>query len=378
MTTLKTIHAPFKGDQVGSFLRPARLKEAREQKANGIISDEQLRKIEDEEITRLVEKQKEAGLKTITDGDFRRAWWHFDFLEGLEGVEGYQPEKGIQFKGVETKPYAVRVVNKVGFGDHPMLDHFRFLQELVGKEHTAKFTIPSPNMLLFRGEIDQTIYQTEEELVHDLTRAYRQAIQAFYDLGCRYLQLDDTSWAGFFSEEGLQKIQDRGQDPEKLRSLFVKAVNDSIRERPEDMVITMHICRGNYRSTYSASGSYDAVSEAIFGELHVDGLFLEYDDERSGGFEPLRFVNRDDLQLVLGLITTKTPELEDKERIKERIAEASEYVPLNQLCLSPQCGFASTEEGNDLTEEEQWAKIRHVMEIAEEVWGLDKSNKADE
>ncbi|SDZ99993.1 Methionine synthase II (cobalamin-independent) [Thalassobacillus cyri] len=369
MAETKTIIAPFRGDHVGSFLRPERLKKARQQRENGEIPAEELTRIEDEEIIKLVEKQKNAGLQSITDGDFRRAWWHFDFLENLVGVEGYEPASGIQFKGVETKPHSVRVVDKVDFSDkHPMIEHYKFLHSLVGENHTPKFTIPSPNMLFFRGNINKEIYENEEELLKDLTKAYQKAIQAFYDAGCRYLQLDDTSWAVFFSEEGQKMIRDRGQEPDKLRQLFVQAINASIADKPDDLIITMHICRGNFRSTYTASGGYDAVSETLFSELNVDGLFLEYDDDRSGGFEPLRYVKRDDLRVVLGLITSKYGELEDKDRIKARIAEAREYVPLDQLCLSPQCGFASTEEGNILSEAEQWAKIRHVIEIADEVW----------
>ena len=260
------------------------------------------------------------------------------------------------------------MAGKIDFSDHPMIDHYKFLHSVVGGDHTPKFTIPSPNMLLARGDINQTVYNTEEELLEDLTSAYQKAIQTFYEAGCRYLQLDDTSWAGFFSEEGLQKMRNKGQDPDKLRELFVQAVNDSISERPDDMVITMHICRGNFRSTYLASGDYEAVSDAIFGKLNVDGLFLEFDDERSGSFDPLRKVNRSDLHIVLGLITSKTGKLEDNEAIKKRIAEAADYVPYEQLCLSPQCGFASTEEGNLLSEEDQWAKIRHVVELSNEVW----------
>ncbi|MFQ3543933.1 5-methyltetrahydropteroyltriglutamate--homocysteine S-methyltransferase [Halobacillus rhizosphaerae] len=368
MSFTQTTMAPFKGDHVGSFLRPERIKKARISRDYGEISDYELKKIEDEEIIKLVEKQKQAGLQSITDGDLRRAWWHFDFLEGLIGVEGYETDSGIQFEGVETKAHSVRVVGKIDFSDHPMIDHYKFLHSVVGENHTPKFTIPSPNMLLARGDINQTVYNTEEELLEDLTSAYQKAIQTFYEAGCRYLQLDDTSWAGFFSEEGLQKMRNKGQDPDKLRELFVQAVNDSISERPDDMVITMHICRGNFRSTYLASGDYEAVSDAIFGKLNVDGLFLEFDDERSGSFDPLRKVNRSDLHIVLGLITSKTGKLEDKEAIKKRIAEAADYVPYKQLCLSPQCGFASTEEGNLLSEEDQWAKIRHVVELSNEVW----------
>ncbi|HZG72988.1 MAG TPA: 5-methyltetrahydropteroyltriglutamate--homocysteine S-methyltransferase [Chondromyces sp.] len=359
--------APFKADHVGSFLRPERIKKARLQKQNGEITAEQLRKIENEEIIRLVEKQKEVGLQAVTDGEFRRAWWHFDFLSGLVGVELFEAEEGIQFNGVKTKADGIRVNGKVDFDNHPMIEDYKFLHSIAG-DHVAKFTIPSPNMLLYRGVIDKEVYPDQEELINDLIAAYQKAIQAFYDAGCRYLQLDDTSWAGFFSEKGRQQIRERGQDPDELIHIFARTINESIAKKPEDMVITMHICRGNFRSTYTTSGGYDSVSEVIFGGLNVDGLFLEFDDERSGGFEPLKHVNRDNLRIVLGLITSKHGELEKPENVKARIEEASKYVPLEQLCLSPQCGFASTEEGNLLTEEQQWDKVRHVINIADDVW----------
>ncbi|MFC3041139.1 5-methyltetrahydropteroyltriglutamate--homocysteine S-methyltransferase [Virgibacillus xinjiangensis] len=360
--------APFKGDHVGSLLRPQRLKQARLQRANGEITAEQLRKVEDEEIIKLVEKQKEAGLQSITDGEFRRSWWHFDFLENLVGVKGYDSGKGITFDGIQTKSRSIKVIDRVDFDEsHPFLDHYKFLHNQVGDQHVPKMTIPSPNMLLLRGEIDEDAYGVEA-ILPDLTNAYRKAIQAFYEAGCRYLQLDDTSWATFLSEKGLQSLRDKGYDPEKLRDLFTRAINESLEGRPDDMLITMHICRGNYRSHYFSEGSYAAVSEIIFSQLQVDGLFLEFDDERSGGFEPLKHVKRDDLHVVLGLITTKVGEMEEKEEVKSRISRAAEYLPYEQLALSPQCGFASTEEGNDISEEDQWAKIRHVLEVSGEVW----------
>ncbi|GGB48734.1 5-methyltetrahydropteroyltriglutamate--homocysteine S-methyltransferase [Virgibacillus dakarensis] len=370
MTTTKIEKkAPFRGDHVGSFLRPERLKHARSQFAAGEITGEQLRSVEDEEIIKLIEKQKEAGLKSITDGEFRRSWWHFDFLEGLTGVEGYDPDSGLQFVGIEARNRSIRVTGKVDFhDDHPMLNHFRFLQAHVGSDYVAKMTIPSPNMLLLRGSIDPNVYGNLEALLPDLTNAYKKAIQGFYDLGCRYLQLDDTSWSSYLSEKGRAAIREQGYTPEDMQKIAAQAINDSLEGRPADLLVTMHICRGNYRSHYFAEGAYDPASETIFGGLNVDGLFLEFDDERSGGFEPLQYVNREDLSVVLGLITTKSGELEGKEKIKKRIGEASEYLPLDQLCLSPQCGFASTEEGNDISEEDQWKKIRHVLEIAEEVW----------
>ncbi|KHF40172.1 5-methyltetrahydropteroyltriglutamate--homocysteine S-methyltransferase [Halalkalibacter okhensis] len=365
--TKVTTKAPFKADHVGSFLRPERLKEARLKEQKGEITKEELRSIEDEEITRLVEKQKEVGLQAVTDGEFRRAWWHFDFLAGLEGVELYEAESGIQFNGVKTKADGIKVTGPVNFTNHPMIEDYKFLHSIAG-DHVAKFTIPSPNMLFFRGEIDKSVYANQEALFIDLIAAYQKAIQAFYDAGCRYLQLDDTSWSIFFSEQGQKLITDQGLDIEQTADLFAKAINESIAKKPEDMIITMHICRGNFKSTYAASGGYENASEIIFGGLKVDGLFLEFDDERSGGFEPLRHVNRKDLQLVLGLITSKFGDLENPENVKARIKEASEYVGLDQICLSPQCGFASTEEGNLLTEEQQWNKVRHIVQIAEDVW----------
>ncbi|GAA0441215.1 MULTISPECIES: 5-methyltetrahydropteroyltriglutamate--homocysteine S-methyltransferase [Virgibacillus] len=369
MTTAVERIAPFKGDHVGSFLRTDRIKHARSQYAKGEISEKQRRAIEDAEIIKLVEKQKAAGLMAITDGELRRSWWHFDFLENLNGVEGFEPNNGLKFAGIETKKHSIHVTGKVEFNkEHPFLADFKFLNEVVGNRHVAKQTIPSPNMLLVRAGFDTDIYQTIEDLVPDVIMAYQQAIQAFYDAGCRYLQLDDTSWASFLSEEGISSLQAKGMNPEKLRDICKRVINESIAERPKDLLITMHICRGNYRSHYFSTGSYDAVSETIFAGLNVDGLFLEFDDERSGGFEPLSYVNRDDLCVVLGLVTSKFPELEDKDVIKKRIAEAANYLPYEQLCLSPQCGFASTEEGNLITEEEQWNKVRHVVDIAKDVW----------
>jgi len=365
-TLIRTL-APFRADQVGSLLRPEAIKQTRVQRLSGLISPEQLRDVENQEIKRVVEKQKEIGLKAVTDGEFRRAFWHFDFLENLVGVEPHTPETGLVFHGVNTKPHGIKITGKLDFGNHPMLEHFKFVHALA-EDHVAKMAIPSPNMLHARAKVEYEAYNDHELLLNDVAHAYQKAIQAFYEAGCRYLQLDDTSWAIFFSDEGHEKIKANGQDPEKLRALYARALNQAIENKPEDMIITMHICRGNFQSTYMSSGSYDGASETIFSELNVDGLFLEYDDERSGGFEPLRYVNRPDLQVVLGLVTSKFGELEDPDQIKRRIDEASKYLNLSQLCLSPQCGFASTEEGNLLTEMEQWAKLRHVIQIAEEVW----------
>ncbi|MQR87241.1 5-methyltetrahydropteroyltriglutamate--homocysteine S-methyltransferase [Bacillus megaterium] len=367
MTTTLT-KGPFKADHVGSFLRPERIKQARLQVENGEMTNKQLRAIEDEEIQKLVEKQKQIGLKAVTDGEFRRAWWHFDFLSELVGVELYEAESGIQFHGVQTKAHGIKVTGKLDFNHHPMIEDYKFLHQAAGKEYVAKFTIPSPNMLFFRGHIEESAYSDTDVFFADLVKTYQKAIQAFYDAGCRYLQLDDTAWAVFFSEKGQEQIASKGFTPQELLKRFTDAINESIAHKPDDMVITMHICRGNFQSTYTASGGYENASKAIFSQLNVDGLFLEFDDERSGGFEPLRHVKRDDLQIVLGLITSKFGDLEDPEAVKKRIAKAAEFVSLDQICLSPQCGFASTEEGNLLTEEQQWDKVKHVISIAEDVW----------
>lgn len=363
---------PFYADQVGSLLRSEKLKAARLQKQNNEITTEQLNQIQRQETRLHVEQQKLAGLTVITDGEYSRAWWHFDFLEGLNGVEGYTPEVPLNFKGTKPKTHSIRITDKISFNpNHPFLGDFEFFSSLLDPtQHVAKQTIPSPNMLFLRGKNVAECYQDNEgKFISDLVQTYQDAIQAFYDKGCRYLQLDDTSWASFFSEEGVNGLKELGYSTEKLLAIFEYLLNESIKNKPEDMLITMHICRGNFRSTYFGSGGYEAAAETIFGRLKVDGLFLEYDDERSGGFDPLKYVTRSDLFIVLGLITSKSPDLEPKEYIKSRIQEATKYIPLEQLRLSPQCGFASTEEGNILTEQEQWNKLKHVVEIAEEVWG---------
>lgn len=372
--TTTLVKAPFKADHVGSFLRTAPIKEARTAYANGEIDKDALKAVEDKEIEKLVQKQIEVGLTSITDGEFRRAWWHLDFLSGLEGVVEFETEYISNFKGAKTKNKAIKVVGKVDFNHHYMIEHFKFLKEAVDQygdgSQVAKFSIPSPNMLFTRIQGDEYYNGNQEEFYNDTVAAYQKAIQAFYDAGCRYLQLDDTSWIDFVSEERIQAVVEKlGMDVQDIIDTRVRCLNDSISKKPADMVITMHICRGNFRSTYITSGGYDNISDAIFANLNVDGLFLEYDDQRSGDFEPLKNFKRNDQTVILGLITSKFPELEDPELIKERIKEAGQYIPLENLALSPQCGFASTEEGNKLTEEDQWNKIKHVIKIAEDVWG---------
>lgn len=361
---------PFRADVVGSFLRPAAIKQARKQLQSGEIDAAQLRAVEDAEIRRVVDLQREAGLQVVTDGEFRRAWWHFDFFEGLEGVEGYDAVQGIQFNGVQTKARSIKVVSKLGFGSHPMLEDFRFLKSISGTA-VPKMTIPSPSVMHFRGRrnaISKEVYPDLKEYFDDLAQVYRDAIKAFYDAGCRYLQLDDTVWAYLCSEDQKKQIRERGDSPEALARTYADVLNKAIAGKPDDLVIGLHVCRGNFRSTWISEGGYEPVAEILFGGVNIDAFFLEYDNERSGGFEPLRFIKKGHQQAVLGLITTKSGELELAKTVESRLAEAAEYLDINQICLSPQCGFASTEEGNSLTEAQQWEKLKLVVDIAARVW----------
>ena len=366
--------APFRYDIVGSFLRTETLKQARAQCACGNISHVALTEIEDAEIAKLVEQQRAVGLHAVTDGEFRRTFWHMDFLAALDGVQEVEAEKfSVQFKDKDVRPKTLRIVDKVDFSAHPFLEHYRTLQQIAG-DFPVKYTIPSPSMLHLICCVRATDYQPIERykgnntlLLADISAAYKKAIQAFYNLGCRNLQLDDTSWGEFCSTEKREAYAARGFDVDQIGRDYVKMINDAIVDRPADMAITMHICRGNFRSTWFSSGGYEPVAEILFGHCKVDGFFLEYDNDRSGDFKPLRFIQ--DQQVILGLVTSKSGELEDKATIIERIKEASQYVDINQLGLSPQCGFASTEEGNILTEVQQWEKLNFIREISEEVWG---------
>jgi 5-methyltetrahydropteroyltriglutamate--homocysteine methyltransferase len=366
---MQRTRAPFRADHVGSLLRPLALKEARAKRQKGEISAAELKAIEDREIERVVKKQEEVGLQFATDGEFRRSWWHFDFYGGLDGVEFYSTPGGIKFHGVETKAESVRVVGKVGFSGHPMLEHFRFLKSHSGV--TPKMTIPAPGTLHFRQgrvSISKEVYPDLDAYFEDVGQAYRNAVRAFYDAGCRYLQLDDTAWAMMCSPAERAHSRERGDDPDTLPAHYAQMTNAAVAGRPSDMVVTMHSCRGNFRSTWIAEGGYEPVAERMFNDIDIDGYFLEWDTERAGGLEPLRFVPKGKKMVVLGLVTSKSGTLEKKDDIKRRIEEATKYVSLDQLCLSPQCGFASTEEGNVLAEEEQWAKLRMIVEIAREVW----------
>jgi len=367
---MKRASPPFRADQVGSLLRTGPLKEARARRQRGEISAAELRAVEDREIEQLIREQEAIGLEAVTDGEFRRSWWHFDFLKGLDGVEGYTTDQGIQFQGVQTRAEGIRVTGKVGFSGHPMLEHFRFL-----KAHARvvpKMTIPSPSVLHFRGGrsgISREVYPDLDAFFDDLTRAYAQAVRAFADAGCRYLQLDDTVWGYLCSAEQREQARQRGDDPTRLPAIYARMINTAIQGRPADMTITTHVCRGNFRSTWISEGGYESVAETLLGTVNVDGYFLEYDTERAGGFEPLRFLPRGGKQVVLGLVTSKSGMLERKDDVRRRIDEATKFVALDQLCLSPQCGFASTEEGNVLTADQQWAKLRTIVELAREVWG---------
>ncbi len=361
---------PFRADHVGSLLRPLPLKEARAKREKGEITFGQLKAVEDREIAAVIKRQEDIGLKAVTDGEFRRAFWNYDFLGALDGVEAYLGERKIKFQGPNPKPMMLRVVGPLGtFSDHPMLEHFKFV-----KAHTRvtpKMTIPSPSSLHFRygrDAIPGSIYPDMEDFYRDLGQTYAQAVRGFADAGCRYLQLDEVNLAYLCDPKLRAQVSERGEDPAQLPTAYARLINAAISDIPPDMIIAMHLCRGNFQSTFVASGGYEPVAEILFNTINVHGYFMEYDSDRAGGFEPLRFVPKGKT-VVLGLVTSKSGRLESKDDIKHRIDQATKFIPLDQLCLSPQCGFASTEEGNILAEDEQWAKLKMIVEIAQEVWG---------
>ena len=360
----------FRADHVGSLLRSAPLKQARAKREKGEITPEQLKAVENREIETIIRKQEAVGLKSITDGEYRRAFWNYDFLGELDGVEAYLGERKIAFQGVQPRPMMLRVVDKLGtFSDHPMIDHFRFVQS-----HTKampKMTIPSPSSLHFRygrSAVPETIYPSMDDFYRDLGTTYRKAVRAFAAVGCRYLQLDEVNFTYLCDPELRKHVTQRGDNPDELPHIYARMINAAISDIPGDMTITMHLCRGNFQSTFVARGGYEPVAEILFNAIKVHGYFMEYDTERAGGFEPLRFVPKN-RTIVLGLVTSKSGRLESKDDLKRRIDEATKFVSIDQLCLSPQCGFASSEEGNLLTEDEQWAKLRMIVELAEEIWG---------
>jgi 5-methyltetrahydropteroyltriglutamate--homocysteine methyltransferase len=362
---------PFRADHVGSLLRPRELTEARAARKAGTLSAEALRTVEDRCIEAAIRRQEELGLRAASDGEYRRAYWHYDFVSGLDGVELYEPEQKIQFKGSFAVPHALRITGKVGWSRAVMVDDYRFVASHV-RGAVPKMTIPSPSVVHFRGgrrAIDARTYPDLEGFFADLGEAYNKAVAAFGAAGCRYLQLDEVNIAYLCDPEQIEGLKARGEHVENLLQIYAGLLNRAIEGRPDGMVISMHLCRGNFRSTWVASGGYAPVAEVLFNQINSDAYFMEYDSDRAGGFEPLRFVPRGNKVVVLGLVTSKSGVLESKDELKRRIEAASRYVPLEQLALSPQCGFASTEEGNVLTEEEQWAKLRLCVEVAQEVWG---------
>ncbi len=371
---MSKLQTPFRYDYVGSFLRPQRLKDAKASYKEGKLSQKDYDAVVNEEITKLVAKQKELGYHVITDGEFRRTFWHLDFMWGLDGIDHEDTGNGVQFDAELAVLDDTYLVGKVKAAKHPFVEYFKFLQQFEDENTVAKYTIPAPaqtfQQLIVPANIESTrkFYPTNEELIQDIAKAYQDVIRQFYDAGCRNLQLDDCTWGAVVGEAAKQRYKSLGIDIEDVKKQLLEVNNLALEGKPEDMIITSHICRGNYHSTFFTSGPYDSVADYVFAKENVDALLLEYDDARSGGFAPLKKTSPDK-KVVLGLITTKTPELEDKETVIARIHEAAKYIPLDRLCLSPQCGFASCEIGNKLTEEQQWAKLKLVKEIAEEVWG---------
>ena len=366
---------PFRADHVGSLLRPEKLLRARDEFAAGQISAEQLRAIEDDAIRDVVRMQRDVGLQSATDGEFRRASWHMDFIYQLGGIEKVAGDITVHFRNadgeVDFKPAAIAVTDRVRLERTIFAEDFKFLQGIVGDGVTPKLTIPSPNMVHYRGgraALDPSVYPDVDQFWADLASAYADQVRAIAELGCTYLQFDDTSLAYLNDPAQREAMQKRGEDSAHLHETYVRNINNALAGRPAGLAITTHLCRGNFRSSWAAEGGYDFVAEALFGGLDVDGFFLEYDDARSGGFEPLRFVAPGKM-VVLGLVTTKRGELESKDELKRRIDEASRYVPIEQLCLSPQCGFSSTVEGNLVTYSDQVAKLELIVETAAEVWG---------
>ncbi|MEM7130581.1 MAG: 5-methyltetrahydropteroyltriglutamate--homocysteine S-methyltransferase [Chloroflexota bacterium] len=364
------VNPPFRADQVGSLLRPQTIHDAREKAAAGKISKANLREIEDQEIAHVVKKQEEVGLQGITDGEFRRAFFHLDFLEQLDGVtvDGMIDANSDAAETVHFTPPKLRVTGKLRHARNIQVDDFNFVKPHVTR--MPKVTIPSPTMVHFRGgraAIDIHSYPDMDEFFDDLAQVYREEIAALYDAGCRYLQMDDTNLAYLCDPKMRQGAVERGDNPDELPHTYAALINSALRDRPDDLTVCIHLCRGNFRSTWFAEGSYEPVAEVLFNELNVDGYFLEYDDERSGGFAPLRFVPSNKV-VVLGLVSSKLAELEPESELTQRIDEAAQHVPLDNLCLSPQCGFSSTVHGNDITEDVQWRKLTLVVDTAREVW----------
>jgi 5-methyltetrahydropteroyltriglutamate--homocysteine methyltransferase len=370
----KRTSPPYRADHVGSLLRPPELLQAREEFAQERIDEDELRAIEDDAIRDVVAMQHDVGLQSATDGEFRRASWHMDFIYQLDGVSKAPGSMKVEFRNaigsIEFTPAALHIDGRLGVSKTIFGEDFAFLRSIAGGA-TPKLTIPSPSMVHYRGgraAIDGSVYPDLDDFWADLTSAYAEQVRRVGDLGCMYLQFDDTSLAYRNDPAQREMIAQQGADAEHLHEAYISHINEALADRPEGMAVTTHMCRGNFRSSWVAEGGYDFVAEALFNELAVDGFFMEWDDERSGSFEPLRFVPPGKL-VVLGLVTTKRGDLETKDELKRRIEEASQYVDVDQLCLSPQCGFSSTVEGNVLSREQQAAKLRLIVETAEEVWG---------
>ena len=367
---------PFRADHVGSLLRPKELLQAREDHTAGTLDDETLMALVDEAIADVVKRQREVGLKSATDGEFRRASWHMDFIYSLDGISKAPGNLAVKFHNaqgdIEFTPAALQIDGKLGVSETIFADAFEYLQSHTSDDQVPKLTIPSPSMVHYRGgraAVDEDVYPDMDGFWDDLTSAYAEEVRRLGELGCTYLQFDDTSLAYLNDPKQREMLAGQnGGDVEHLHEAYISHINEALADKPEGMSVTTHMCRGNFRSSWVAEGGYDFVAEALFNDLGVDGFFMEWDDARSGGFEPLRFVPEGKV-VVLGLVTTKRGELESKDELKRRIEEATQYVDLDQLCLSPQCGFSSTSEGNDLTYDQQWAKLRLIVETAEEVWG---------
>ncbi|RAW16186.1 5-methyltetrahydropteroyltriglutamate--homocysteine methyltransferase [Paenibacillus taichungensis] len=365
---------PFRYDIVGSFLRPTTLKEARAKYQNGEITSGQLEEVENAEIVKLVQKQKEVGLQAVTDGEFRRSWWHLDFFWGLDGVDRTIIDQGYEFNGAKSRPETARLTGKVSFSSHPFVSHYAFLKSVAGDDVVARQSIPAAAQFLFEldraenKESTQAIYPNREELLSDIAKAYKEAILALYAVGCRSVQIDDCTWGALCDQQFMAFMEQIGVNVADYANELAKLNEEVVSGLPEDLVVTTHVCRGNYVSTYAGvGGGYEPIAQTLLNIDNYSGYYLEFDTERAGDFKPLRFL-KDNQQVVLGLFSSKFGELENKEDILKRIEEAKQYVDLDRICLSPQCGFASTEEGNHLTEEQQWQKLAFIKEIAEELW----------
>lgn len=364
-----TIKQPLRADHVGSFLRTQAIKDARAKHAASEITDKELTEVENNEIEKIIAKQVELGYRVVTDGEFRRAWYYLDFFTGCEGINVVKSDPLVFNNDTETDAINFAITGKIKLGDHPFIEEFKETNKIAEKYGVeVKLTIPSPNLITYRDrtELERDFYTNDEEVFEDIIKLYQELISKLYDAGLRHLQFDDTAWNSFFTDYGLLEV--KGIDREFALKLFIKATNETLAATPEDLKTYVHICRGNYKSEHLTEGSYGPIAEVLFGQLDYNYLLVEYDDERSGDFEPLKYATKENQIITLGLITSKTSELENKDMVINRIKEAAAYIDLNKLALSPQCGFASTEEGNALTEQEQWAKLKLVADIAAEVW----------